>query len=242
MYVGCTSYGGSCRPLAKAPFMEKQTMSMKDMLGPLTRALVGVPVTMLGLILDIVNKLSSSDGNLFYTELAKFVKNWRKTVETAKTQILYLLSAGEDLTIGPTTGNLRFEDAKKTFGVFLDISFKNWGLCGSGRVTLERETEVHEMRLNADFSGMFNSLGRPLSELVFTFDEVENFCQKHPEWLRSDGYATFFLLKEDNEFFVADVSVYPYGLNAYVYRFEYSCVWDGEYRHRVVVPQQGLSA
>lgn len=52
-------------------------MSSKDMLGPLTRALVGVPATMLGLLLDIANHLHGKDGKAFYNDLAKFVRNWK---------------------------------------------------------------------------------------------------------------------------------------------------------------------
>jgi hypothetical protein len=54
-------------------------MSAKDMLGPLMRALVGVPRKMLGLLLDIVNRLDSANGDKFYSDLAGFVKHWRST-------------------------------------------------------------------------------------------------------------------------------------------------------------------
>ena len=40
-----------------------------------------------------------------------------------------------------------------------------------------------------------------------------------------------------HKIFVANVNVNPNGLNANVNRFENSNVWNGEYRHRVVVPK-----
>ena len=58
----------------------------KDMLGSLTRALVAVPQKWLGLLIDIVNKMMSNDGENFYRELAKFVRNWKSLVETKVTQ------------------------------------------------------------------------------------------------------------------------------------------------------------
>lgn len=58
-------------------------MSKKDMLGPLTRALVGVPAKMLGLVLDIANRLGSADAESFYSDLAKFVRSWKKVTAQA---------------------------------------------------------------------------------------------------------------------------------------------------------------
>ena len=218
--------------------MSKRT----DMLGRLMLALGDVRASMLGLMLDIANKFNSNNGEQFYTELAKFVRDWRKVAMATKPQILHLFSAGEELIIGSTDGSRTIAKAENVFHGYIDPNFKNWGLDVSGKTTLEGKGEVHEMRQDAIFSEMFRSLERPLSELVLSQDEIIDFCEKHFEWLRADGYATFCLFEENRKFFVADVHVHSDGLYARVNRFEYSRVWDGENRPRLVVPQQDLGA
>jgi hypothetical protein len=77
-----------------------------------------------------------------------------------------------------------------------------------------------------------------LNKLVMTQSQIIQFVQKHRKWLRTDGYATFFLFKVGDEFFVADVFFNDDGrLEVYVYRFSDDDVWRAEVRHRIVIPQ-----
>lgn len=64
----------------------------KDMLGPLTRALVGIPEKMLGLVVDVVNRLGSTDGQAFYTDLAKYVRDWKKVAEAVTKKVVTFVS------------------------------------------------------------------------------------------------------------------------------------------------------
>lgn len=59
-------------------------MSIKqDMLGPVVRALVGVPREYLGVVLDAINKLGSKDGELWKARLSTVLREGvKKTVET----------------------------------------------------------------------------------------------------------------------------------------------------------------
>lgn len=83
---------------------------------------------------------------------------------------------------------------------------------------------------------MFGSLGTDLDKLCLTQHQIKTFCEVHKELLRKDGYATFFLFKVDEQFFVVDVYVRSGGLRVHVHRFERGNVWDAESSHRVVVP------
>lgn len=49
-------------------------MSKKDMLGPTTRALVGVPQERLALVADIANRLTSGDGDIWYRHLSRVMR------------------------------------------------------------------------------------------------------------------------------------------------------------------------
>lgn len=50
-------------------------MSKKDMLGPITRALVSVPQNRLAIVADIANKLAGAGGEVFHSGLAEFLRN-----------------------------------------------------------------------------------------------------------------------------------------------------------------------
>jgi len=203
--------------------------------------MVGVPKKMLGIVLDIANKLGSADGEMFYEALTSFVRNWRRVVTETAPQVLALISAGEELVLGPLDGSRTIARARDIFSGYLDSDFRNWGLDVSSRATEEARTQVFEMRRDANFADMFGSLARPLSELTFTQDQIIEFCLKYPNWLRQDGYATFFLFEVNGEIFVARVLVYPLGFGVRAFRFGRSRVWGGEGRRRVVVPQLDLS-
>mgnify|MGYP001594645421 FL=1 len=62
------------------------------------------------------------------------------------------------------------------------------------------------------------------------------FVQKYPEWLHPQNYATFFLFKVEDEFFVAGVGRYgDGGLGVGVGHFSSGDVWGAERRSRVVL-------
>lgn len=213
----------------------------KDMLGPLPRALAHVPTSRHGIILDVTQKLSENAQNAdaFATDLKSFVRNWRKSV-IQEDPILVLISEGENLVLGPLDGSRTIAGAKNVFRAYLDSDFRNWSLDVRAPATEETRARVYEMCEDGTYADIFGSFARPLSELCFTQDQIVEFCVKYPDRLRQDGFATFFLFKVNDEFFVARVYGYPLGLNVHAYRFGHSSVWLGGYRPHVVVPQQEL--
>src|SRR3989344_800514 len=217
----------------------------KDMLGPLPRAIANVPNSRHGIILDMANRLNenSESGDAFHADLAKFARSWQKKPAMAKPRILSLISAGQTIEIGETDGKETLAKAQDVFTGYVDPDFQNWGLDVSGKPTQKSLVEVHEMIGDANFNGIFNDLGRPLAELVLTQAQIKRFARDNRNWLRTDGYATFFLFKENDEFCVARVSVYDDGqLRVRVHRFGCGGVWFAGIGRRVVVPQQILGA
>ncbi|MFA5932325.1 MAG: hypothetical protein WC793_03035 [Candidatus Paceibacterota bacterium] len=215
----------------------------KDMLGPLTRALVGVPARTLGLLLDIANRLSSVYGENFFADLAKFVREWKYTVvEETKVYLRRLFTA----TIGATDGTDTYETATKVFDGWLDSDFKNWGIIFSG-VASEIDIDVNELIEDGKFPDFFGNSVSHLKKRHLLGSQFLKFCREHPDKLRKDGYGTFFLLTRGDEpinddfsnVFVASAGFGGIGrLEAYVFEFSRDRVWNAGLGRHLVAPQQ----
>ena len=151
--------------------------------------------------------------------------------------ILKLISSSADaLIIEPLDGKATIAEAKKTFKGYIDPDFRNWKLDNPGKATAETGVAVYEMTANATFAQMFGSLADNLDRLVMTQSQIIRFCEKHAAWLRQDGFGTFFLIKEDNRYFVVDVYVDVDGLYVLVGHLEFGSVWHAGRQHRLVAP------
>ena len=180
------------------------------------QAVIGKP----GVIFQLIEGLFAEDG--------KIKKN---------PSILQLISGNEKLMIEALDGKAYISDAKKTFKSYIDGDFKNWGLNQSGPATAETLLDVSEMTSDGTFVQIFTGITPDLEKLVMTQAQIIRFCEKHPTWLRQEGYATFFLTKVNGEYFVVHVGVFSGGLDVGVDRLESDGVWRGGDRHRVVSPQ-----
>ena len=151
--------------------------------------------------------------------------------------ILRLISGGKSLALDAVDGTETLADAKDTFA-WIDSDFKNWGADEKGPATKETPVDVHEMTKDAFFSQIFGSLNSDVRQLCLTQHQIKKFVRKYRNWLRTDGYGTFFLFESRGNFFVADVRFRSVDeLGVHVRQFEYSVVWRAEGRRRVVVPQ-----
>ncbi len=207
------------------------------MLGALIRKIVDLPLEMLGVICDLVEKLSGEAGQKWFAELKKFLRKENCWIDVVVETILNLISGNESLILGAVDGTETLADAKDVFA-FIDPDFKNWGADEKGSATEETTVDVYEMTKDATFSQMFGELNSDVSKLCLTQHQIKNFVKKHRGWLRTEGYATFFLFKSNDNFFVAYVLFCSGGsLSVYVGRFGRSGVWDAGSRRRVVVPQ-----
>ncbi len=176
----------------------------------------------------VVNMLGGMEG------VQRLLRNELVIQEAVPSQILRLLSAGVTITIGKCDGKQSLAQAKKTFPSYIDSDFKKWGLDKAGVATEETQVQVYELVKDAI---MFGSIGTDLDKLCMTQHQIKQFCENHSNWLRADGYGTFFLFRVEDQFFVAHVNVLSSGLCVYVNRFELDCVWRAEFQHRLVSPQ-----
>jgi len=152
-------------------------------------------------------------------------------------EILKLISGGESPILDAVDGTETLYEAKDVF-VYRDSDFKNYGVNAKGPATPKTSVRVYEMIKDASFAQMFGSLSSDVRKLCLTQAQIKNFVRNYRGWLRTDGWATFFLFESNSELFVASVSVdSDGGLEVDVDRFEDSSVWFAGCRYRLVVPQ-----
>jgi hypothetical protein len=216
----------------------KEELTMKDMLGALMRKIMDLPLEMLGTIYDLVEKLSGEAGQEWLTELKKFLRKENCWTGVVKETILRLISGSESLVLDAVNGTEILANAEDVF-TYIDSDFKNWGADEAGQATTETPAEVYEMEeKDATFSQIFGELSSDVKKLCFTQHQIKNFVKKYRNWLRTDGYATFFLFESKGRFFVARVAfLSDGGLRVNVDRFELGLVWLARHRLRFVVPQ-----
>lgn len=195
-----------------------------------------------GQMLEIKRQLRLKSGSPINPELVSralqdIVEGKFNHQKTVNNSIPRLISGGESIIIDACDGSETIADAKDAFKSGIDPGFENWGTNKSGVATEDVAVQVNEMVKDATFAQMFGSLGTDLDKLCLTQHQVKKFCKKHANWLRADGYGTFFLFKVEDEYFVVSVDVHSDGLVVGVNRLGLDYVWHGAYRHRVVSPQ-----
>jgi hypothetical protein len=210
---------------------------MKDMLSVLIRKIVDLPLEMLGVLCDLSKELSGEAGQEWLAELENFLRKENCWTGVVAKPILRLISGDYALTIDAVDGTEILADAKDVFVGGIDPDFKNWGSDEIGNPTAETPVDIHEMTKDATFSQMFGELNADVTKLCFTQAQIKNFVKKYRNWLRADGYATFFLLKSKGNFFVADVVDSDGELFVNRRQLDDPGVWAAGYRRRVVVPR-----
>jgi hypothetical protein len=152
-----------------------------------------------------------------------------------KPSITRLIESG--VMIEKCDGKAYISDAKNIFKSYINLSFRDFFLNKKDQATEETLLDIHEIVESANCSQIFLSLNTDLDKLVMTQNQIIRFCEKYSTLLRKKGFATFFLVKENNEYFVVLVTMHPGGLRIGFIRFKCNRVWLGEYRHRLVIPQ-----
>jgi len=181
-------------------------------------------------------------GDIIAPKVREFVKQLFAELVENVSGCLRLISGVETLELEPTDGKKTIADADKVFTWGIDSDFKNYGCNVKAKPTDKAKVQVHEIIKDGTFTQIFGGLSDNLDELCLTQAQIIQFVQKHKKWLRTDGWATLFLFKVGDEFFVALVRVRSDGsLGALVSRFSRGIVWGAENRRRVVAPQLALA-
>lgn len=148
-----------------------------------------------------------------------------------KSSFLRLVST---FTIQPTDGKSVIAQEKELFNGYLGSDFRNWGLDKKGEVAPKTNIEVFELVKDANFSQIFNAISNNIDKLCLTQSQIIQIVRNHRNLLNQDGWANFFLMKENHEYFVTYVCLYSGGdLGAGVRRFDDVCVWHSPFGLRV---------
>lgn len=99
----------------------------KDMLGPITRALVGIPESRLGVVADIANRLNSEQGEDWHTSFKKLLREGLPQQSSAKSALDFLA----EVDFGQTLPQMI--DAAHFDWVNSDITAKRFPVEGSGK-------------------------------------------------------------------------------------------------------------
>ena len=152
---------------------------------------------------------------------------------------LKLISDGTEIIIGETDGQSTIAHAEDTFPGYISPDFVNYGTDVKGKPTKETKVQVFEQfKKDGLFAQIFGGFGENLDRLCLSQGQIILFVKDYSKWLRTDGYGTLFLFKEDGEFFVAYVYWVGGRLKVSAYRLSDAYVWVAAVcHHRVVVPQ-----
>lgn len=152
------------------------------------------------------------------------------------------LSSADKIILGATDGQANVYDSREVFKSFVDDDFKWWKLNQPGLAAPKTSLRVGEVIGNVSLKRIFLGLWSDIDRLVMTQNQIVRFCQEHPQWLRANGYSTYFLTKLGAEYFVVRVNSRSDGLCAFVFRLEDENVRSGDNLNRVVFPWPAYSA
>lgn len=197
----------------------------------------------------LINGSRSLDDLSWFNNLPKkilrqLVDDNYEFIKKSKNPYLRLVSRGENLTISACKEGEKanISNSGKTFLGSVVSDLNNYGINTPQPATMEVNVAVYEMHnKNGSFKTLFTSLDSNLKNLAFESQkQIEKFAQENKQWLRTDGYGTFFLFTEnvgdEEKFFVADVFFSPGGLEVDVDHLSCNCCWNASDSHRIVVP------
>ena len=98
------------------------------------------------------------------------------------------------MTLEACDGQRTIARAKPLFH-YIDSDFKNWNTDVAGEAAPAMPVAVYETVKDANLAKMFGALADDPSRLALTQDQIIQFVERHRNWLRQDGWATFFLFR-----------------------------------------------
>ncbi|MCX6714070.1 MAG: hypothetical protein NTV48_03145, partial [Candidatus Vogelbacteria bacterium] len=212
--------------------VQESARRMNVFLGPLISYVIDAEVG--GVFHSFFEKLTGNKAMAWWEEFKKFCRG--ETCWATRNPYLRKIADGK---LAATTGKQVLAMMVKLFRGFLDPNFTNWGTNVPGKATAEALFEVWEMfKENGTLAQIFGGFGIDLDKLCWSQDQIITFVETHADLLHPEGWATFFLFRVGDEFFVAYVLRYGDGrLRANVDPLSNGYVWDAEHRFRFVVPQ-----
>jgi hypothetical protein len=172
-------------------------------------------------------------GNEVVADIIEAVKN--KFAELAENirDCVKLISGAKMIIIKAVDGQTTIASSNDVFTGGKYGSFGN----APSQPTKDTSVKVYEMVKDGAYAQIFGGMSDDINRLCLTENQIVRFVQDHRDWLRTEGYGTFFLYKEGEEFFVARVYLSSVGPGVGRDRLSDDVVWRALGQRRVVVPQ-----
>ncbi|MFA6295087.1 MAG: hypothetical protein WC666_01530 [Candidatus Paceibacterota bacterium] len=187
-------------------------------------------------------QVAIEEGSQLKPRLIRFLKTMIKEMSNSIHVYVKSIFIGEKITIAKTNGEENLANAKDLFG-FIDPDFVKYGCDVKSKPAEETPIEMVEVVEDGIFEQFFGSFNVDLDQLCLTQHQIKVFVKDHRDKLCTDGYDNFFLLKENEQFFVVNVSfskdrksVKDNKIGVRVYTFSCKFTYRAEHCHRIVVP------
>lgn len=230
--------------------MEKETM-----LGKVVVTISGLPLEVLRVLYDLLEKLISAAGREWLAELKRFLRK-----EPCWKIKKHLNFSGKTFTIPACDGSKGLVDVKEVVFDIFDLGIENQNADERGRPTGQISVEVGDLVERGKFVKIFGSLigaspdNMEINEFVVKFhDKLEKIFQLTPhqvnifiknnkKWIRSASKDrwVFIPYKSNGEFFIASAANHDGRFRVCVNRLEYDYVWYAMPCRHFIVPQSDI--
>ena len=112
------------------------------------------------------------------------------------------VSSNEKIIIDPTNGEETIATATKLFSGHIDDSFNDPDInIKDYSTTKPQPVNIYEVVKKDTFKQIYGSFGINFDQLCLTQAQIIRFVRQYRNYLRVDGYGTFFLFKANVHFF-----------------------------------------
>lgn len=211
-------------------------MTKEEILGRLLKKVTDFSPEKLGVLYDLVEKLSESSWLEWLAELKKFLRKkqcWRFKVLKLVSNFM------EEFTIGPIANETDLTELEEFFDEIHPPFFYGapHGISLVSEPTVETPVELYEMSDYATFFQIFGELGVNPRKICFTPYQIGKFVHKYPGLLGHRGLAMLFLFQAGGDFFVACVRHQHGKTLMFVSELGCSGEWDPNDCNYVVIPK-----
>ncbi len=156
--------------------------------------------------------------------------------------IVKLIPPGKTLIIEASDGQRIIANAFKVFKSGISPEFKKYGSninCLPSRETL---LVVYELTVDIKTCDVFPNIYHNLDKMVLTQEQIIRLCERFPEVLCQKGYATLFLTKELDYYFIVSVYAHSSGLYVDISPLSDQSSLKAKEHNRIICPKFNLAA
>ena len=141
------------------------------------------------------------------------------------------------LILAPNNGQKVVANSTDVFNFWIDPWFSREKYKQRQKRSVETPVRVYEITEDVSFDEIFASFENKLTDYCLTQSQIIDFCQQYSKYLRKGGYESYFLFKEDYQFFLAYVYAYSDGLEINSISLKSSFILSAEDKLRLILPK-----